>query len=384
MNLCKELIKKGISLVCYDKDLDPTIKTETARDFLNDHGYTYVDWEDFDVDDFSPHVVFLQTQYDTNRERIYHRNVLMNKGYRVVMISYGIEIGYTAHARNDQFRNPVADSWRVYTLSEQMRRCYLPYTKEPKKIVATGLPRFDLLYEQRDSLRNRRVLEKANGRKIVLWKVHFPKIIQENGKLIQVTPDIHAYIDFANRVDEYKDLYFIFMPHPRFNEFNEDPEIRAQTRQLFAILRRKENVFVDIDDDYRPSLMTANAIIIDRSAVMVEAAVVDVPVLFMSNADYYEPMTPAIAPLVDSYEQGLTCGDMTGFIERVRQGVDLKKQEREAAFRLCVPGFDGNCSKRIVEDIVSSLERESSALSIEERLDRIEAMLAELQRGESR
>ena len=96
-----------------------------------------------------------------------------------------------------------------------------------------------------------------------------------------------------------------------------------------------ENVYLDLDDDYRPSLLNADAIISDRSAVMIEAATVGVPVLYMSNADYYEPMTAAVLPLVESYEQGQTCADMVAFVKRCRQGLDLNRDARNA---IC-PGY---------------------------------------------
>ena len=371
-----------IRLVCYDEAIDNTIKTDNAKEYLDKMNYNYVLWTDFDLNDFNPHIVFLQTQYDSNRREIFKRPSLMRNGYRPVVISYGIEIGYTFHARNDQFRKPVENSWMVYTLSDVMKREYLRYSKNPEKIKALGLPRFDGLYHKEWFPQHPEVTKAAKDRKVILWKVHFPKVITQVGQTILVTPAIQEYIRFAEQIDKYSDLFFVFMPHPRFKEFNDGEEIKRQTRGLLHILHNKPNVYIDDNDEYRPSLLNAEAVIIDRSAVMVEAGVVDVPVLFMTNADFYEPVTEAIRPLIDSYDQGTTCADMQKFLEKVRSGIDEHKEQRKAAFKQCIPYFDGKCGERIKEDIIKSLEEErDNALDkqLDRRTEQLEARISRLE-----
>ena len=362
--LYRELSADGrfeVKLVCYDERIDSSIKVETAREYLMENGYDFTPWEEFDIDDFNPHVVFLPTAYDSNRRPAYKSKNLAFKGYRVIYIPYGIEIANTRHARHDHFEYPIAEfAWKIYTFSETMRYDYLRHIHHRTEIVAKGLPRFDALFHKERFPMHSEVVENAKGRKIVLWKVHFPKVIKEEGKVILVTPDIREYIEFAKKVEsEYNNIFFVFMPHPRFYEFNDDAKVRSQIRELMEILSEADNVYIDEADDYRPSLLNADAIIVDRSAVMIEAAVVDVPLLYMANADFYEPMTDAVGPLVDSYEQGTTCQDMEEFIERFRQGIDKNREARNKAFKECIPYFDGKCSERIKEDIVKSLEQES-------------------------
>lgn len=91
---------------------------------------------------------------------------------------------------------------------------------------------------------------------------------------------------------------------------------------------------------------------------MVEAAAVGVPILFMSNREFKEPMTQAISPLINSYYQGDTCSDMIAFVQMVNKGADTEKEMREAMFNKCIPYFDGKCSERIRNDIYSSLIKE--------------------------
>ena len=371
-----------VRLICYDEPIDKSIKTNTTRQYLQENGYDFVPWEDFDIDDFNPHIAFLQTAYDSNRRAVYKSENLKDRGCRVIYIPYGIEIADTRHARHDHFERPIiSNAWKVFTFSDEMRNEYLAHIRSRIDIVATGLPRFDALYHKETFLPNPEIIERANGRKIVLWKVHFPKVITQYGQSIVVTPEIQEYIDFANKLDDYNDLFFIFMPHPRFREFNDDPVVKAQTKQLMSILENKDNVFIDDADDYRPSLLNSDAIIVDRSAVMIEAAAADVPILYMANANYYEPMTEAVRPLVESYEQGTTCKDIVAFIDRFRNGIDQNKIGRNAAFAQCIPHFDGQCSARITENIVRSLEKENDTL--ENRVENLEQQIKELKNSMS-
>ena len=125
-------------------------------------------------------------------------------------------------------------------------------------------------------------------------------------------------------------------------------------------LKKLSNVYIDDNDDYRNSLLHVDAIIVDRSSVMVEAATVGVPVLFMYNKDFREPMTRAIQPLIDSYYQGTNTNDMIDFIEMSNRGDDPKKYIREMRFRECIPYFDGKCGYRIKEEIIRDLKSEKS------------------------
>lgn len=362
-----------VKLVCYDDDFDKSIKTETALEYLKCRGYDFTHWKEFDIDDFNPHVVFLQTAYDTNRKAPYTSAALNARGRKVVYIPYGIEIADTVHARRDHFLLPIMDNaWRVYTISETMRQEYLIHLRKQVCVRALGLPRFDALYHKEKFSPNEEILQRAGGRKIILWKVHFPKVIEEFGKKILVTPDIQHYLAFAGMVGQMSDLFFVFMPHPRFREFNDDELVKEQTIQLMKILSHKENVYIDDQDDYRSSLFMADAIIVDRSAVMIEAAAVGVPVLYMYNEKYEEPMTAAIKPLVDSYYQGIDCQSMVDFIEQFRRQEDPKKAEREAAFKLCVPFYDGLCSQRIADDIASGIMASSDTNDLDCRLRKLE------------
>lgn len=349
-----------VKLVLLDETAREEFQMITAQEFLEQNNIEYSLFEDFDLEEFQPHTLFIQTPYDAGHRQKEHWSASFKAhGYRVIYIPYGVEISDTLDSHSMHFRqHVVVNAWRVYTFSNLMKKDYWKYSYNRGAVRALGLPRFDSLYRKDHFKLSGELRERIQGRKVVLWKVHFPKIIEENGENIFVTPDINDYIRFAETIPEYEDYFFIFMPHPRFKAPTKDAGLQELACNLMEKVEMLDNVYIDTADDYRDSLMNADYIIVDRSAVMVEAAAVRVPILFMYNPDYYEPVTDAIKELIDSYYQGSNYDDMVNFMEMIRAEEDPRKEEREAAFRKCIPYFDGKCAERIMDDIVKGLSEE--------------------------
>ncbi len=349
-----------VKLLFLDETVIEKAQMKTARSFLEKSKLDYMEMNDFNIETYRPHIMVYQTPYDKwHRTRSMWSESIKKLGIRIVYIPYGIEIADTDDAHYAHFNEDVIrNSWRIYTLSNAMKKEYKQHCKNIKAVKSIGIPKLDGLYHKDKFRVLEGIKEKANGKKIVLWKLHFQKQILVNGELQSVTPYIDEYIEFFNYIKDDEELFFIFMPHPRFCEDNGSETIQEKSISLFELAKTSENIYVDIDDDYRYSLLNADSIITDRSAIMVEASTVGVPVLYMSNKDYYEPITKAIEPLIKSYYQGNTCGDMIKFIEMIKKNEDPKKNERDMAFAKCIPYFDGQCGCRIKQDIISSLSEE--------------------------
>lgn len=358
--VCMNDPRIDVKLLLLDETVREAVQMQSAKDFLDEEKLDYTNFCDFNIDEYDPHVVVVQTPYDAgHRIKAHWSSAWKAKGYRVVYIPYGIEISDTETSHGMHFEQHVVENaWRVYTFSETMLKDYRKYCVNAGAVRALGLPKFDSLFDKSAFKLDSELVKRIAGRKICLWKVHFPKIFEENGQDIFVTPDINEYIAFAEYAARHKEIFFIFMPHPRFREPVKNKNLQELAIKLMSTLENVDNVYIDTKDDYRYSLMNADFIIVDRSAVMVEAAAIGVPVLYMVNSDFYEPVTKAIEPLMNSYEQGSTCEDMVEFTEACVRGIDKNKQIRDRAFRKCIPFFDGNCGERIKEDIVQSLVNE--------------------------
>ena len=92
---------------------------------------------------------------------------------------------------------------------------------------------------------------------------------------------------------------------------------------------------------------------------MFEAGLREVPVLYMRNKEYEEPLTEAVKCLVDTYEQGNTAEEMVMFIDRFRRNsFNDYMQKRRAVIEKTMPFLDGLCGKRIVEDMKNGIKEE--------------------------
>ncbi len=334
---------------------------KTAKTFLDNSGIPYIPFEMFDISAYKPHVLVMQTPYDNgHRLQVHSSTKWKEKGYRIVYIPYGIEISDTPESRKMHFEQEVIqNAWRIFTFNEVMIRDYRKYCANAGAVRAVGLPKFDSFVNNDKFVLNDELIKKIEGKKVLLWKVHFPKFfLDSNNNLQMVTPRIKEYIDFADYLSKIDNIFIIFMPHPKFMEIidsSEKNELKEEISLLLEKLEKLSSVHIDLEDDYRYSLINADYIIVDRSAIMVEAAAVNVPVLYMYGDAMQEPMTKAIEPIVNSYCQGSTCNDMIDFLTCCMEGKDNNYIERQKAFQEAYPFLDGLSGRRIKECIYQEI-----------------------------
>ncbi len=345
-----------------------------ALDFLKSKGYDYSHIDEINFEEYTPHVVFVQFPYDA----AFHIPAFLSlnwikRGSRVVYVPYGIEIADTSMARKDHFNSRVVENaWRIYTSCDDLKREYDKYCRNRRAVRALGAPKFDSICHSDRYPINPEYLKRANGRKIILWKIHFPKKNIINGQPKMITPALEEYLKFADILDRFRDLFFVLMPHPKLlrgmvaSDIHGDQELVNFGERLKEILESKDNVAIDTSDDYRNSLYNADAIIIDRSAVMVETALLNVPVLYMHNADFNEPMTAPVQRIIDTYEQGTQAEDMISFVQRITDGDSFDISKRQRTTQEIFPDLDGCAGVRIKDDIIKSLDNEAAEDSVPE------------------
>ena len=350
-----------------DKTSVEKAQVEGSELFLDKENISYETYNESAIRGFRPHVALYQPPYDVSYRNPDALSIhLMEMGIRIVYIPYGIEIADTEDARWNHFHTfVVRNAWRIYTFSEMMKADYWKYCPNRYAVRALGIPKFDsIAYKER--IAKGEMAEAAGGRQIILWKMHFPKLIYEGDCKKQVTPYMEEYIKFAEKVEAYEDLFFVVMPHPMFFSQTIDGGLAEKARELLDILAKKANVHIDRTADYRTSLYHADAIMVDRSAIMIEAGFLDVPVLYMKNADYDEPLTEAVRTLMDSYEQGCTCEDMCNFVDAFRRKeLDCVSSRIAEVRNRILPYRIGESGRNILEDIKSGVkEQENSVIRV--------------------
>lgn len=349
--------------VFYVDDLSvEKVQMKDTIPFLQKNQIAYENYSEDAIDSYNPHAALYQPPYDALYRNPSALSIhLMRKGIRIFYIPYGIEIADTEDAHLAHFHTYVIKNcWRIYTFSKKMLEDYQRYCPNRHAVRAVGSPKFDSIFKG-NILPNSEICQRAGTRKIVVWKMHFPKLIYEGIKQLQVTPELSEYIQFADHIEAYTELYFVVMPHPLFFSETIPEKLACRARELFEVLRTKSNVMIDLSPDYRNSLYNAEAIIVDRSALMVEAGLCGVPVLYMYNREYDEPLTDAVKCLVDTYVQGNTAADMQKFIMDFIEG-NLQDQtdKQNAVIKAELPFMDGLCGKRILDDVKHGIKQQSN------------------------
>ncbi len=352
-----------VRLALIEETTVETSHMKGAREFLEKNHFNYCEYESLDFKTYCPHVVFIQFPYDAATHTPDTLSIQFRyRGTRVVYVPYGIEISDTELSKKDHFNSFVVENaWRIYTSCDGIKKEYDKYCRNREAVRVCGSPKFDAICNKDKMPVKGEITERIKNRKLVVWKIHFPKKVRENEKLYQITPYVREYIDFALKIDKYQNLFFVVLAHPKMlkgvvtSDVQGDDTLMQQIEKLLAVLSEKENVYIDTDDDYRPSLYHADAIVIDRSAVMIEAAMLSVPVLLMKNSDYSEPMVAAVENVVRNFYQGSYCKDIEDFLDAFVQGENMQIHELEAAVKENFPLCDGACGQRIVDDIANGL-----------------------------
>lgn len=352
-----------ITLMWINSKNGDTSQMKSAKNFLASNKIKYVDYNFDQIKQIMPHYVFIQTPYD-----YWHRDFdawcirFKWLGSKIIYIPYGIEISDTEESRHLHFSLPVIiHSDFIFVLSDGIKKEYDKYCINNSSVYVTGLPRFDALLNKKFELPPN-ITKISKGRKIILWKAHFPKTVEEKGVKKLVTPDVNEYLKFLKWARKEKSLFFIFMPHPKFTDKCVPLKQRNKAIKLIKKIRKIKNIYIDIADDYRASLINANAIITDRSAVMIESGINNVPVLYLENNSCHERLTEECYQLVNSYCHGSQSSDMIDFCKRFLKNADKEKvnYSDNPIFKLC----DGYASERIKKILLENYNRLSSNVNI--------------------
>lgn len=330
---------------------------KTARKFLEDNNIMYDFYSEELLEKFKPHIIIMQTPYDDwHRIPTNDSNYFIRKGIRLIYIPYGIEISDAEESIKLQYDNNfIRNMWKVYTLSDEMKKEYITHGNLLRNsVLALGHPKFDGIYNK-TSLVKKDYKKEYKNKKIILLKVHFKREINiGNGKREIVTPNVLVYLKFLKECFIYKNCLILFMAHPKFYD-DLDENIRKEIKE---IIKNSNNIIEYNNDDYREALYVSDMMIIDRSAILIEAGALSKPILYIYNKKYKETFTESLKPLINSYYSGTDTKDLHSFVKKILKGEDNLKSQRDSAFKYAVPYYDGKCGIRIVDDIINSMNIE--------------------------
>ena len=347
-------------MLLFDRKIREVSQMNGSREFLDENNIPFTHADDFSFLDWCPHVLVYQTPWEDEwRPRYLYADQIKKMGIRIVDICYGIPFtnsSYVALRNKFPHLNLKVKPWRVYEISRLKKQDHLVLSPQgAEHVIVTGHPKFDAMVKRDNYQLSDKYKALIKSRKIVFWTLHFVQVYNERA----FVPVLREYIKFAQMLSQYPDLFFLVRPHPKFFDVYAEKGFDEEITEFREAISVCENACFHSEHDYRNALFSADYVIGDRSALMVETCALQVPAIFMTNFFYSEEMLPSVAPIFDSYYQGNTCFDIEIFLDVVvKRGLDYKKQERANALQKCLPYLDGNCGQRIADDMADSIYRE--------------------------
>lgn len=369
---CKNDERYQVVLALYEDVVVEKGHLANAKEFLDNNNYTYINYASIEFDSYCPHIVFIQLPYDTSCHTPDALSLgFVNRGIRVIYVPYGNETADTQEVRRVQYENFVVENaWRVYTGTNEAYAEYRKFCRNRDSVRCVGVPKFDSIVNKENFCLCDDIKNKKQGRKLIVWKIHFPKRDATSDGPKLVTPELREYFRFLQYIEKNETLFFVILGHPKLINQDVSSLVYRDNQQMESIssffdkAKQLENVYIDTAPDYRNTLYNGDAVIMDRSGLIIEVAMLNIPTLYLLNGEYQEKYLNYVNEILGTYESGQTCQDMINFVELQKKGIDKWHDKRKMIIKKYIPFLDGECCSRILEDIVTNVKKKDKVTKL--------------------
>lgn len=320
-----------------------------------------IDYRKFNLKKLKPDIIYVHNQYDeyNNATRIksdYFSYNLKKYTDMLVYITYGI-LGTYPVSFYKKYYSFIAtrDFDKIIVQSPIFGLIAEKGGVEKERLMALGSPKFDALI---DSLKNKKSNElftsKFKGKTVFLWTTNLMKIINGKDQVINEIEEVFKLIEN----NEYYGL--IYRPHPLEFEYvkSKAPECFERYKNLLNSVNDSNNIVVDTSPSYYESFEISDALITDRSSVLIEYMATGKPVLIYDidlKRKYYNEK---VFDIFSNYIVGEEDMTVQKFINMVENKEDKNKQKRLNALQSVLANLDGTSGEKIHSSIKSIVEGE--------------------------
>lgn len=242
------------------------------------------DFRKVDLAKLHPDVIFIHNPYDewnrvTQVPREYFSSTLINQTEHLVYIPYFVTKGDTI--KDDYCYMPaVRNAWRTFVQSDAVRDCYIKNGADPKKIVAMGSPKFDMVIQMQE---NPPAIPDAwksalERRKVFLLNTHLNSIINEAEKTMD---KLHQIFELFGERD---DVALLWRPHPLSIQTAKsmNSQILGQYMQLIEEFKKLPNCVYDDTADLHRAIALSDAYIGHSSSLLTMYGITGKPIYIMN------------------------------------------------------------------------------------------------------
>lgn len=340
-------------------------------ELLNSENITIESDSEKTLNEFKPHITFLQNPYDNTRMPIFTAPNLTEFGTRVCYVPYGIEMGAGANNITGQFNTHVnAHAWRVFLRSNRNKSMYAKYCAAgDSHVVVSGHPKFDNQENFANYSISSKLKSKIDGRKVVLWSPHFSVGLPASWSTYRIYNQT-----IMQQVAQRSDVFFIIRPHPLFFKemLNQAVWSKADEDTFRRTCAEKDNLWLDENADYMESFVASDGLMTDVGSFLLEYLPTKKPIMYLHHPEGFGLNDDG--DLVDHYYRANLPEDIPPYIEMISKGLDPMRENRIGIIDEYLFGLDGKSGQRIADYIVEELTKELNETEWHENLNSDEAL----------
>lgn len=308
-----------------------------------------LDYKSFNLEELNPDIIYIHNQYDdcNNATRVDSRYFSYNlKKYTgmLVYVTYGILGPYPVSFYKDFYSFISTRNFDKVVVQSEAFEIIAEYAGvEKSKLVSTGSPKFDALV---NSLEKQEVSElyvnKFKGKTVLLWATTLMKIINGKNRVLDEMEELF------NLVKNNPNLGLIYRPHPLEFSYVESKANECFDRYMDLIrdAENTDNIIVDKNPNYYEAFKIADALISDKSSVLIEFMGTEKPVLIYDTGierDYYNKN---VFDIFSNYVVGEDDMTVEKFIDLVINKKDTRKKDRLDSLKTVLANLDGTCGEK--------------------------------------
>lgn len=339
-----------------NEELIFTYEGEKFPEYVN-----IVDYKKFDLEKVKPDIIYIHNHYDdcntaTRVDSNYYSYNLKKNTKMLVYVPYGTSGTYPAYFYLEFYAIIATRNFdKVVVQSPGFEFIAMESGIPKESLLVTGSPKFDALFKALDYSNDK--LKKELGlenKTIFLWTTNLMKIIYTRHEAIDQIEELFNYID---ENDEYM---LIYRPHPLELEYikSKAPECYERYAKLVDSIEKRKNIVLDKNPSYYESFNLSDALITDRSSVLIEYMNTKKPILIYDVGLERKLYEENIFDIYSNYIVGEDEMDVQTFISLVKENRDEKLELRLKALENAVVNIDGTCGEKthcnIIEDFIEN------------------------------
>ena len=330
------------------------------NDYLTPLGINNTHYDEYDIEDDSPDVVFYNQPYDgVNIPKFWSQNIRKHTGILIFIPYYMVPISTQGDSYEDN-----------YTKLESIQRCdiyiaqsepfcefYLRDASLHDKALPVGNPKQDSLYAAKthsDFTHYPDWEASIGNRRVILLNTHY-------SSMIDGVAAHHGVKRLIDHVFHDEDMFLIWRPHPTAFIM----KMSAEMRVMLDFVQAHERMVLDRSPSILPAYMYSNAVVsLFPSSIIMDALFLDLPVFLLGReasaaSSSSIPVYGAIAhedydfPLEDT-ERGIFA-PLDIFLQEIKNNEDSTREARGIFRASEFPNQDGTVAKKILEHISNLL-----------------------------